>query len=399
MTQLASTELPERDKTQVPEADLVARATALVPLVREYAEQGTKDRRIAPEVIDAIADAGLFHLLVPTRWGGQGASFKTAVDVTAEIARGDGSTGWVTALMMIATGFGSTFSMQAQEDVFGANPNAKICGIFSPGDRSEPVEGGYLVSGRWPYASGSFAAQWASVTITLEDGEQGMALVPAEAFTIEPTWFVAGMQGTGSDTIVLEDHFLPEYRVQRVKDMFASNFRSPFTEERMASVPFNAVAAGILVAPQIGLGRHALELTRAKLPNKPVAYTAYPHAKESPTHQIGVAKAATKLRLAEMLMTGMCDDIDTAADSHQLPNLEVLARIRNDTGVIAELVKEEIDYLLTANGAGSFADVNVLGRVWRDSETAARHALVTPEIGREAYGRQLLGNDDPTIGL
>ena len=98
-------------------------------------------------------------------------------------------------------------------------------------------------------------------------------------------------------------------------------------------------------------------------------------------------------------MAGMCSDIDTAAESHQLPNLEVLARIRNDAGVVAELVKEEIDYLLTANGAGSFADVNVLGRVWRDSETAARHALVTPEIGREAYGRQLLGNDDPTIGL
>ena len=305
--------------------------------------------------------------MVHTRWGGQGASFKTAVDVTAEIARGDGSTGWVTALMMVATGFASTFSMQAQEDVFGVNPNARICGIFSPGDRSEPVEGGYLMSGRWPYASGSFAAQWASLTITLEDGEQGMALVPAEAFTIEPTWFVAGMQGTGSDTVVVKDHFVPEYRVQRVKDMFASNFRSPFTEERTASMPFNAVAAGILVAPQIGLGRHALELTRAKLPLKPVAYTAYRQAKESPTHQIGVAKAATKLRLAEMLMAGMCSDIDTAAESHQLPNLEVLARIRNDTGVVAELVKEEIDYLLTANGAGSFADVNVLGRVWRDS--------------------------------
>ena len=87
-----------------------------------------------------------------------------------------------------------------------------------------------------------------------------MALVPAEAFTIEPTWFVAGMQGTGSDTVVVKDHFVPEYRVQRVKDMFASNFRSPFTEERTASMPFNAVAAGILVAPQIGLGRHALRV-------------------------------------------------------------------------------------------------------------------------------------------
>ncbi|MBY4108244.1 acyl-CoA dehydrogenase family protein [Rhodococcus fascians] len=399
MTQLASTELADLDAIEVSDADLVARATALIPLIREHAADGTKNRKTSPEVIDALAAAGLFHVMVPKRLGGQGASFKTACDVVAEIARGDGSTGWVTALTLLATAYGSTNTTQAQEDVFGANPGARICGIFSPGDKSEKVEGGYLVSGRWPYASGSFAAQWASLTITLEGGAPGMALVPAEAFTIEPTWYVAGMQGTGSDTIVVNDHFVPEYRVQPVADMFASTFRSPFTDDHVASMPFNAVAAGILVAPQIGLGRHALELTREKLPKKPVAYTAYGQAKDSPTHQLGVARAATKLRLAELLIDAMASDIDGAAEKGELPNPEILARIRNDTGVVAELIKEEIDYLLTANGAGSFADVNVLGRIWRDSETAARHALVTPEIGREAYGRQLLGNYDPTIGL
>lgn len=398
MTQLASAASDNRTAAS-PDADLVARATALVPLIREYAAQGSEARRVAPEVMKELDEAGLFHTMVPTRLGGGGGTLRTALEVTAEVARGDGSTGWVTALMALGTGFGSTWSEQAQDDIFGRNSNVKICGVFSPGDRSEPVEGGYRVSGRWPYGSGSFAADWASLTITLADGSPGMAQIPREAFTIEPTWFVAGMQGTGSDTIVVEDHFVPEYRVQRVSEMFASRFDSPFTGEHVAGLPFNAAAAAILIGPQLGLGRHALELTRAKLPSKPVAYTAYTQAKDSPTHHLLVAKAATKLHLAELLAARMCDDIDAAAVTRQPPAPETVARFRNDTGVVAELVREEIDLLLTANGAGSFADANVMSRVWRDAEAAGRHALVTTEIGREAYGRLLLGNDEPIVAL
>lgn len=399
MTQLVVAPTVEMENIDTPDSEIVGRASALVPLIREYAAQGAEARRVAPEVVSALKEAGLFHLMVPPRNGGEGATLRTAIEATAEVARGDGSTGWVTALMTVGTGFASTFSQQCQDDVFGRGAAPKICGVFSPGDRSERVEGGYRVSGRWAYASGSFTADWASLTITMDNGEPGTALIPREAFTIEPTWFVAGMQGTGSDTIVVQDHFVPDYRVQPVKDMFASRFHSPYTEDRIASMPFNAVAAVILVAPQIGLGRHALEITRAKLPHKPVAYTSYRQSKDSPTHQLLVARAATKLQLAELLIAQMCHDIDQAAVTGQLPDRETLARLRNDTGVVAELVKEEIDLLLTANGAGSFADANVLNRVWRDSEAAGRHALVTPEIGREAYGRLLLGNEEPTISL
>ncbi|MBA4865171.1 acyl-CoA dehydrogenase family protein [Streptomyces sp. PSKA54] len=383
-----------------PDAELVGRVTALVPLIREYAAQGSEARRVAPEVMKALEDADVFRLLVPKRYGGHEATLRTAVEAVTEVARGDGSTGWIAALMTVATGFAATASEQAQEEVFGSNPKAKVCGVFSLGSKSERVDGGYLVSGRWPYASGSFAADWASLGITIEgDDSPAMALIPAEAWTIEPTWFVAGMKGTGSDTIVVEDHFVPEHRVQRTKDMFEGNYLTPYTDERMASIAFNAVAAAILVAPQIGLGRHALEITRAKLPHKPVAYTSYQQARLSPTHQVGVANAATKLHLAELLLNRMCFDIDRAATERRQPDLETRGRIRNDTGVVAELITEAIHALLTANGAGSFAEVNVFNRIWRDSETAARHALVTPEIGKEAYGRLLLGNEEPTIGL
>jgi len=186
--------------------------------------------------------------------------------------------------------------------------------------------------------------------------------------------------------------------VQRLSNMLTSNFLSPYKDDRMANVAFNAVAAAILIAPQIGLARHALEITLAKLPGKPVAYTMYSNAKDSPTHQLAVAKAASNLHISELLLNRMCLDIDTAADAGEKLDLPTRARIRNDTGVIAELIGQAIDALMTANGAGSFAEANVLNQIWRDSEIAARHAFVTPEIGKEAYGRVLMGLE-PTINL
>lgn len=393
------TGLPAGDTA--PDTHIVDRATALVPLIRNYAEQSSLDRRVAPEVMAALEEADLFSIFVPARYGGHEANLRTAMETIAEVARGDGSTAWSVALLNVCTWFATTFSQQAQDDVFGANPKAKVSGIFTPGSKAERVEGGYLVSGEWPYSSGSFAADWATLGIALPDLGEGedpraLALIPSDAWTIRPTWFVAGMRGSGSDTIVVEDHFVPEHRVQRFIDMREANFLTPHrAEERNSNMAFIPVAALILVGAQIGLARHALELTLQKLPEKRVAYTQYAAAKNSPTHQLGVARAANRFHLAELLMRQGCFDIDEAATERRLPDLLTRGRIRNDTGIIAELVKDGIDDLMTANGAGSFADANVLNRIWRDAEIAGRHAYVTPEVGKEVYGRLLLGADNP----
>jgi len=385
------------------DTDLVARASALVPLIREHAAETSEARRVAPEVMKALEDADLFNLFVPKRFGGHGTNMTTAVQTIAEVARGDGSTAWAVSLLNVCTWFATTFSDQAQEEIFGANPRAKVCGIFTPGSKSERVDGGYLVSGRWPYSSGSFAADWATLGIGIDvaEGEdpRALAAIPASAWTIEPTWYVTGMKGSGSDTIVVEDHFVPDHRVQRFENMREARYLTSHSDDQNSHMAFIAVAALILVAPQLGLARHALERTRAGLPEKPVAYSVYTQAKNSPTHQLGVAAAATKFHQAELMMKAACLDIDSCASDRRLPTMEVRGRIRNDTGVVAELVKDGIDSLLTANGAGSFADANTMSRIWRDAEIAGRHAYVSPEVGKEVYGKLLLGNDDLTMDL
>ena len=401
MTQMLERPTPDLDYLDAAQVnrDVVAKATALIPLIREYAAQTSAQRHVAPEVMAALEAEGLFKLFVPRRFGGYEENLRTAMETIAEVARGDGSTAWAVALLNVCTWFGTTFSQQAQDDVFGANPDAKCCGIFTPGSKAQRVEGGYIVSGRWPYSSGSFAADWATLGLALDvapgEDPRALALIPKQAWTIEPTWFVAGMQGSGSDTIVVEDHFVPDHRIQRFVAMREADFATPFKDtERNANMAFIPVAALILVGAQLGLARHAMELTLQKLPNKMVAYTKYTAAKNSPTHQLAVSAAATKFNLAELLMQQASADIDNAAARGELPDLITRGRIRNNTGIIAELVKDGLDILMTANGAGSFADANVLNRIWRDAEIAGRHAYVTPEVGKEVYGRLLIGADD-----
>jgi alkylation response protein AidB-like acyl-CoA dehydrogenase len=394
----------EKSAIHLPDPEIVARATSLVPLIREYAAQGSEARRIAPEVIQALDEAGMFRLFLPARLGGLEASARTSLEALAEISRGDGSTGWVTTLLSSGTGFCATFSDQAQKEVFGDNRSVRVSGTFSPTSTVERVEGGYLVSGRWPYSSGSFAADWATLGILTEvenpgDNPVALALFPPDSFTIEPSWFVTGLKGTGSDTVVVENQFVPDHRIQSIQNMFDGKLLTSHTDDAIVWMPFSSVASCILVAPQIGLARHALEITLAKLPDKPVTHTLFPQARLSPTHQAAVAKAATKLHLAELALNRIALDIDTATAERRRLDLVTRARHRNDTGEVAELATTAIDLLLTANGSGSFAEANLLSRIWRDSEIAARHALVTPEIGREAYGRVLLGNFEPTVLL
>ncbi|GAB04535.1 oxidoreductase [Gordonia amarae] len=382
--------------------EIVARATALVPLIREHATEGAENRKISPEVVAALDESELLRIFLPARLGGLDVSMHTALETIAEVARGDGATAWVLTLLSSGTAFGATWNDQAQEEIWGADPRAKLSGTFQPTPDVKRVDGGYVISGRWPYSSGSFAATWASLGMLVEvddptENPVALAHIPASDFTIEDSWYVTGMKGTGSDTIVVDNAFVPDHRIQRLTGMFAGDFATSHKEDRIARVPFGSVAALILAAPQLGLARHALEIVRQSIVGKPILYTKYTQGRLSPTHQLAVADAATKINLAGLLLAQSADDVDRVVEAGVPFDLEDKARIRNNTGVIAELCKDAINLLLTAAGSGSFAEANVLSRIWRDSETAARHALVTSALGREAYGAVLLGDPEPAL--
>lgn len=373
------------------------RVTAIIPLIREHASQTEADRRVAQPVIDALQEAGVFKITVPRRFGGFELPLRDIVDINAIVARGDGSTSWVTTLTNVCCWMTGLFGEQAQNDVWGADPNARVCGVLTPSSTAVRQEGGLLVTGSWGFASASAHAQWAllGVPIVDESGaqiDQGLALVPMSEVSIEDTWYVAGMQGTGSNTIVATDVFIPDHRIISINDAIGGAYATPFTEEALYRSAFIPTLSIILAGPMTGMAQAALEIVLDSLAKgRGIAYTFYARSIDAGSTQINIAEAAEVIDTAVLHMHRTADAVDSHAGAHTYPDLIERARARMDTGYIARKTREAVDELMSVQGAGGFAQVAPLQRYWRDLNTASRHAVIGPAISSELYGRALLG--------
>jgi 3-hydroxy-9,10-secoandrosta-1,3,5(10)-triene-9,17-dione monooxygenase len=165
---------------------------------------------------------------------------------------------------------------------------------------------------------------------------------------------------------------------------------------RAAFVPF---AALILTGPQLGLGRAALRYVIEKAPQRAIAYTSYEKQTDSVAFQTQIAEAAIKIDNAHLRAFRAADEIDAAARRDASLDDVTRARARADTGMVTTYITEAINTLLWAHGAGGFAEGSPLQRWWRDSNTAARHAVGLPAIGLELYGKALLGVENNVTPL
>ena len=170
----------------VTEQELIDRAHALKPLLARNAKETDEGRRVVEENIVALGEAGLFRITVPKRFGGHEVSISTKLQVSAALGEACGSTSWVVTLLNVCSWFAGLFSDQAQQDVWGSDPNARICGVLTPSAQARKVDGGYEVTGAWGYASGCLHAQWAGLGLPLTDeaGEvvgQGLGADPDAA--------------------------------------------------------------------------------------------------------------------------------------------------------------------------------------------------------------------------
>ncbi|HEX4252974.1 MAG TPA: acyl-CoA dehydrogenase family protein [Pseudonocardia sp.] len=374
-------------------AALVASAHALKPLLAAQAAQGERDGRLTEQALRALTGAGLFRLGTPARYGGHEVGARTLLEVGAAVSEADGSTGWVVTLGNACAWVAGLFPQRAQDEVFGAEPLARVSGALAPTAHAERVDGGYRVTGRWAYNSGLWHADWTLLGIPLDDtggddtddetaddtpGGTGMALVPATDYRIERTWTAVGMRGTGSDSVVAEDVVVPDHRIV------------PLAATIDGVSVFAPLLTLILAAPQLGMGRAALCLVRDAAA-KPVTGTAYVHQADSVAFQLQLAEAALKIDTAELHSYRAAADIDSVRATGRPLDRLTRARVRADTGLAVQSVVSAIDILLSAHGTAGFAEEHPLQRIWRDANVAMRHAMALPAVNFEIYGKALLG--------
>lgn len=387
------------DTTRPSDEELVARVHAIGDIIARNSEAGDRDRRVQDESIAAMTEAGLFRLAVPRCYGGYQTSMKTLLDVTSAVGEYDGGTSWALTLINAVAWTMNLFPKEAQDEVWGENPDARISGVFAPSGRAVEEEGGFRISGKWFYNSGSWWSDWLMVAFSETDEGRGyanmyFALVPREDVEIEDTWFTAGMRASASNCIVAEDLFVPSYRIIQANDANAGiGFDQYADEDWLYRAAFGPLLILIIIGPQLGLGRAALKDALAIAPTRPVPGT--PHAKQSESlpFQLRMAEAALKFTTAELHAYAAAEEIDRNAQNRVYPEIADRARITASAAYVAENVREGIDIVMTAIGASAFAESNRLQRIWRDSNTAGRHAFIAPDNRYEQYGKGLLGQD------
>jgi alkylation response protein AidB-like acyl-CoA dehydrogenase len=207
------------------------------------------------------------------------------------------------------------------------------------------------------------------------------------------------MKSTGSNCLIAEDVFVPDHRIMSLPPAIGGHYPTPHTDEALYRSALVPILALVLVGPQLGMGRAALEIVKEKSATKPISYTAYTAQTDSVAFQLQIAEAAMLLDTAHLHAYRAAADIDGAAAAGTYPDFVTRARVRADTGWVVDHVVKAINILLSAHGAGSFAETNPLQRIWRDSSVAARHAIVLPVVGYEIYGKALLGRDDQITPL
>jgi len=203
--------------------DVIAGVKALAPEIRERAAEAEQARRMPPDLIDKLKAAGVFRALTPKSHGGLEIDFPSILEVIAEAARADGSAGWAVMIGSATALLLAKLPRQTFDEAYAAGPDIIQAGLAgAPAGRAERVEGGYRVTGRWPFSSGCQHADWIiGACVITEGGEPApgptpgapltrVAALPAAEWTIEDTWHVAGLKGTGSHHTRLDDHFVPD---------------------------------------------------------------------------------------------------------------------------------------------------------------------------------------------
>ncbi|WP_225320831.1 acyl-CoA dehydrogenase family protein [Streptomyces luteolifulvus] len=384
------------DSARALRAELVERATALRPLVSGNAEGTDRARMVPAENIDALAQVGLFSLMQPARYGGLQTDFRTLLEVSRTVGYACGSTGWLTSLLNANAWFVGLFPARAQDDVWADHPGARVAGVVTPMGTAEPVEGGYRVSGRWTPASGCAHADWAILGVKRPDADGtadavGIVLVPMPELTVQDTWFVTGMRGTASNTLIGNDLFVPAHRFHSVPDAVEGRYATPFTDEALYRAPFVPVTALVLTGPQLGLAAAAVDILLDKAPQRGLTLTSYSSQAQAPTIQLAAAHAASLADSAQLHAHRAAADIDDAAQTGLFPAYDARARMRMDTGRAAVLARKAVDIVCSAQGASSFGESNPLQRIWRDIEAGSRHAVLNPDVAAEIYGKSLFG--------
>jgi len=382
-------------------AELWARAEALLPRLKERAARCEELRRLPDETLRDFHDAELFRIHQPKRVGGAELEFAAVVTFGALLARACASTAWNWVNFAAHHMMLGMFPREAQDEIWSVSRDALIASSFVfPAGRAKKVEGGYAISGRWPFSSGVDPSQWnmlAGLAYLDENAppEQRVFLLERSQYKVLDTWRAGGLRGTGSNDVEAKDQFVPEHRTLAVADTkggptpgSAANPGPLFQMPVFALFPYmlSGVPLGIAEALIDDFAPRAGKMTGARIA-------------EIQSTQIRLGEATACAHASRLVQLANCREAQQTISSGGIPDLRTKARYRLEGAYAVEWAVRAVDVMFGLAGAGGLYESGHTARAFRDAHAVKQHFSFNTDIAATTYGRVALGlpGDNPTL--
>ena len=389
---------------EVSDAEYIARAQAMAPRLRAQSEATNELGRVPRETIDEMLAADLFTLLQPKRFGGTGRGLVPFLDCVTALASGCGSAGWVFSVVSIHQFHLGLFGLDAQEEVWGKDPNALLASSYMAGGKTRAAPGGYRISGHWKFSSGCDNGEW-FILGGLVEGDDGKAPVPYyfllpkdDVIIHHDSWKVIGLSGTGSKDVSVDDAFVPSHRLLLMQDAYDGvSPGSKVNPYPLYHLPMMSVFPLCLSAPGVGVAKGAV----ARYIEMMKTFTTKTRGQtvaDFHNSQIRLAEASVLVESAELLLQrDMRETMAIRSSGHQLTN-EERVRNRRDYAWAAETGMRAVDLLYKMTGGAGLHDGNTLLRSFRDAHAISMHIANNWDIAGPLYGSVMLGRSTATVG-
>lgn len=385
--------------SDAPSADaLIARARAMIPALKARARQCTLGGNVPAETIAEMQEAGFFRVLQPGRWGGYEMHPNVFFEIQKALAEGCMSTGWVYGVLGCHPFELALFHDQAQADVWGADDTMLVSSTYQPVGKVELAEGGFHLSGRWGFSSGSKHCGWVLLGAMIwrdgEPPEMRTFLLPRSDYRIiDGTWDVFGLQGTGSFDIEVDRAFVPAYRTHKASDGFAcTNPGQAENDGPLYSLPWAQVFVRSVSTAAFGGARAALD-GAVQIMKDRVSTNTGKASKADPLLHAAIARAHAQILEMELALTATFDDLMATATRGEAIPMEKRVLYAYQSSTVVRRLAELIDGVVQLLGGRAIYMSSPVIQPWLDLNAARAHVANDPnnrtsDLVGSLYGEQ-----------
>lgn len=368
----------------------------------DHAPQADALGRVPEESVNALRESGIIRMFQPTEFGGMESHPADFFKTVFEVGRRCSSSGWVAGVVGVHPHGLALGDRKMQEDVWAEDNDTWVASPYAPIGRAQPVDGGFILNGRWPFSSGTDYCSWAVIGGLILDADGAVAqparphhfVLPRSDYEIiDSSWDVMGLKGTGSKDLAVKDLFVPAYRVIDVEESYeGAPGRAMAKRNPLYGIPRASMFSGAVTAGTLAMCQGVIDSFIAHTAQRS---TRFGKSTRDPFQMAALAEAEAEIETSWRHFLWDFERLfDSAATGERIPT-SLRAEVRRNQVRASHRSMDAADRLFRLSGGAAIRSENPLQRMWRDAQAGLHHVQNVAGPIYEAYGMTVLGEDIP----